>query len=100
MTGSSPQASKQADQSRFPCSMKCWRPAASDSTPSMSKITAGPTGCATPSPARQRQLGGTSSEGSPGTKDQLTGPRPIPWAENPPQDGRGEASIGETIDGA
>src|SRR5487761_2313820 len=56
MTGSSPQASKKLFQS--PQSRKCWRPAASASTPSMSKTTAGPAGRA---PERQVQFSRGSS---------------------------------------
>ena len=42
MTASSPHASKKASQLRRPRSMKCWRPTASDNTPSTSKTTASP----------------------------------------------------------
>src|SRR5262245_41707964 len=58
MSGSSPDAAKKAFQSRRPLvpSRKCWRPAASDSTPSRSKTAAatGPSG----GPSRQVQLSG------------------------------------------
>ena len=54
----------------------------------MSKITAGPPGCASGSPARQRQLECTSSARLSGTKVQLTGHAGPARPENPPQDGR------------
>src|SRR5580704_12590484 len=73
MTGSSPQASKKAVQSRRPRSKKRWRPAASESTPSMSKTTAGPDRRAAPSSGRHVQLVRSPPGRVPGMKVQPNG---------------------------